>query len=70
MMTTMTHEGYIATIERNEAAGLFHGEVINMRAVLTFQAHTLDDLRVAFSDTVADYLHWCRERGKKPENAA
>jgi predicted HicB family RNase H-like nuclease len=25
-MTTMTHDGYVATIELDEDAGLFHGQ--------------------------------------------
>jgi predicted HicB family RNase H-like nuclease len=66
-MTTMTHDGYVATIELDEEAGLFHGEVINTRDVLTFQGQTLDELKVAFADTIADYIDWCRERGKEPE---
>lgn len=66
-MTTMTHEGYVATVELDEEAGLFHGEVINTRDVLTFQGRTLDELTAAFADTIADYLDWCRERGKEPE---
>lgn len=66
-MTTMTHDGYLATIELDEDAGLFHGEVINTRDVLTFQGRTLDELKAAFADTVADYIEWCRERGKEPE---
>jgi len=66
-MTTMTHDSYVATVELDEAAGLFHGEVINTRDVLTFQGRTLDELRAAFADTVADYVEWCRERGKEPE---
>ena len=66
-MTTMTHDGYVATVELDENAGLFHGEVINTRDVLTFQGRTLDELRAAFADTIADYLDWCRERGKEPE---
>jgi predicted HicB family RNase H-like nuclease len=63
----MTHDGYLATIELDEGAGLFHGEVINTRDVLTFQGRTLDELKAAFADTVADYIEWCRERGKEPE---
>jgi len=63
----MTHDGYMATIELDEEAGLFHGEVINTRDVLTFQGGTLDELKVAFADTIADYIDWCRERGKEPE---
>ena len=66
-MTTMTHDGYVATIELDEEAGLFHGEVINTRDVLTFQGRTLDELNIAFADTIADYVAWCRERGKEPQ---
>ena len=66
-MTTMSHDGYLATIELDEDAGLYHGEVINTRDVLTFQGRTFDDLKAAFADTIADYIEWCRERGKEPE---
>lgn len=66
-MTTMTHEGYVATIELDEEAGLFHGEVINTRDVLTFQGRTLDELKAAFADTISDYIEWCRARGKEPQ---
>jgi predicted HicB family RNase H-like nuclease len=55
-MTTMTHNGYIASIELDEDAGLFHGEVINTRDVLTFQGRTPEELRTAFADTIADYV--------------
>ena len=66
-MTTMTHDGYVANVELDEEAGLFHGEVINTRDVLTFQGRTLEDLKEAFADTIADYVDWCRDRGKEPE---
>jgi predicted HicB family RNase H-like nuclease len=63
----MTHDGYVATIDLDEDAGLFHGEVINTRDVLTFQGRTIDELKAAFADTLADYIDWCRGRGKEPE---
>lgn len=66
-MTTMTCQGYVATVELDEDAGLFHGEVVNTRDVLTFQGRTLDELRAAFADTLTDYAEWCRQRGKTPE---
>ena len=69
-MTTMTHNGYVATVELDEDAGLFHGEVANMRDVLTFQGRTLDELRAAFAETIADYIDWCRSRAKEPERLA
>jgi predicted HicB family RNase H-like nuclease len=66
-MTTMTCEGYVARVELDEEAGLFHGEVVNTRDVLTFQGRTIEELKTAFADTIADYVEWCRERGKQPE---
>jgi predicted HicB family RNase H-like nuclease len=63
-MNTMHHEDYVARIELDEDVGLFHGEVINTRDVLTFQGRTLDELRAAFADTITDHVSWCRERGE------
>ncbi len=65
-MTAMTHGGYLAAIEFDHEAGLFHGEVINTRDGLTFQGRTADEAEAAFADTVADYLDGRRERGKSP----
>ena len=52
-MTTLQHKDYIATIEADPEAGIFHGEVINTRDVLTFQGRSLDELTQAFADTIA-----------------
>lgn len=66
-MTTMTHEGYIAEIELDQDAGLLSGVVLNTRATLHFAGRTVEELRQAFVDTIADYRDWCRERGVEPE---
>ena len=66
-MSLLRHKDYLATIELDPDAGLFHGEVINTRAVLTFQGRSIDELNAAFSETITDYEDWCRERGREPE---
>ena len=66
-MSMMRHKDYLATIELDPDVGLFHGEVINTRAVLTFQGRSIDELTAAFADTIADYEDWCHARGKEPE---
>jgi len=66
-MTTMTHEGYLATLEIDEDAGVIHGRVVNARSVLTFEGATVAELKPAFADTVADYREWCKERDVEPE---
>lgn len=66
-MTAMSHDGYVATIELDEDAGVMHGRVVNARAVLTFEGTSVDDLKQAFADTIADYKAWCSERGVEPD---
>lgn len=63
----MHYKGYEATVEFDEDAEIFHGEVLNLRDVITFQASTARDLKQAFADSVEDYLDFCRSRGEEPE---
>jgi predicted HicB family RNase H-like nuclease len=62
----MEYKGYLARIEFDDEANLFHGEVINIRDVVTFQGQSVDELRQAFEDSVEDYLAFCAERGEEP----
>ncbi|MBI3630894.1 MAG: type II toxin-antitoxin system HicB family antitoxin [Candidatus Sungbacteria bacterium] len=63
----MRYKDYIARVEFDDEVGLFHGEVINTRDVITFQGESVADLRRAFEESVDDYLAFCAERGEKPE---
>ena len=63
----MTYKGYQAKVELNEDAGVFHGEVINTRDVITFQGSSVAELKQAFEDSVDDYLEFCASRGEEPE---
>jgi predicted HicB family RNase H-like nuclease len=61
------YKGYRATVSFDEDALLFHGEVLGIRDVITFQARTAEDLPKAFHDSVDDYLHWAAEAGFEAE---
>ncbi len=63
----MEYKGYSAKVEFDEDANIFHGEVINLRDVITFEGETVDRLRQAFQGSVDDYLDFCAERGEDPE---
>lgn len=63
----MTYKGYQAIVELDEEAGVFHGDVINTRDVITFQGSSVDELKQAFEDSVDDYLEFCASRGEDPE---
>ena len=63
----MEYKGYFAQVEFDEGADVFHGEVINLRDVITFEGDSVEGLRQAFHDSVDDYLEFCAERGEAPE---
>jgi predicted HicB family RNase H-like nuclease len=46
---------------------LFHGEVIGLRDVVTFQGRTPAELRKAFAESVDDYLEFCAGRQESPD---
>jgi len=63
----LEYKGYIARVDLNEDAAIFHGEVINTRDVITFQGETVRELHAALEDSIEDYLEFCAERNEKPE---
>ncbi|MGH7455562.1 MAG: toxin-antitoxin system HicB family antitoxin, partial [bacterium] len=48
----MQYKGYLARVEFDDEANIFHGEVINIRDVITFQGKAVEELRKAFEDSV------------------
>lgn len=63
----MTYKGYDAAVKFDEDAGVFHGEVINTRDVITFQGKSVRELQKAFRESVDEYLRFCAERGEQPD---
>ena len=63
----MQYKEYLSHIEFDDDANIFHGEVINIRDVITFQGKSVDELRKAFEESVDDYLDFCSNRGENPE---
>lgn len=63
----MEYKGYTAKVEFDNDANLFHGQVLHLRDVITFQGQSVDELRREFEASVDDYLDFCVERGEQPE---
>jgi len=63
----MEYKGYIGKVEFDDAAEIFHGEVINTRDVITFQGTTVEEIKQAFRDSVDDYLDFCAQLNQEPE---
>ncbi len=63
----LTHKGYHGHVEYDDEAEIFHGEVLDLRDVVTFQGRSVDEIRQAFTESVDDYLAFCAERGEEPD---
>ena len=63
----MQYKGYTGKVDFDDEANIFHGEVIGLRDVITFQGKTVEALQEAFRVSVDDYLEFCAKRGEKPE---
>jgi len=61
------YKGYTAKVEFDDEAEIFHGEVIGIKDVVTFQVKTAKELKKVFKESVDDYLSFCKERGEAPD---
>lgn len=61
------YKNYTGSIEFDDENNFFHGEVINMRDVITFQGKSIAELRKALKDSIEDYLDFCKKRKEDPE---
>lgn len=63
----MKYKGYTGHVEYDDEAKIFHGDVLGIKDVITFQGTTVDEIEQAFKDSVDDYLAFCKERGENPD---
>lgn len=63
----MSYRGYNGHFEYDEKADIFHGQVIGIRDVVTFQGRSIDELKGALRDSVDDYLEMCEQEAKSPD---
>lgn len=65
----MKYKGYEGIITFDDDAKIFHGEVIGIKDVITFQGTSVAELEKAFTESIDDYIAWCEERNELPEKA-
>lgn len=63
----MKYKSYTGRVEFDDKGRLFHGEVIDLRDVVTFQGTSVEELEEAFRHSVDDYLEFCEERGDEAD---
>ncbi len=63
----LEYKGYLGKVDFDDEAEIFHGEVINLKDVITFQGRSVSELQKAFKGSINDYLEFCAERNESPE---
>ncbi len=63
----LNYNGYRGHVAFDDEAGLFHGEVLDLKDVITFQGKSVEELEHAFRDSIDEYLAFCQERGEEPD---
>jgi len=61
------YKGYTGVFEFDPSIDAFHGRIVGLQDVVTFQGTSLDELRQEMVESVDDYLEFCAEVGKEPE---
>jgi predicted HicB family RNase H-like nuclease len=63
----MEYRGYTGIVEFDPSIDMFHGRVIGLQDVVTFEGRSVDELRAAMAESVEDYLELCAEAGREPD---
>jgi len=63
----LKYKGYTGSVEFDDESGIFHGEVLDLRDVITFQGKSVEEIKKAFRDSIDDYLEFCKERNEKAD---
>ena len=69
MNNTMEYKGYLGSVEFSEEDALFYGKVLGIRALVSYEGSTAQELIADFHGAVDDYLELCAQQGKAPERA-
>ena len=65
-MSNLQYKGYYGVVEFDAEAEIFHGEVIGLTDVITFQSDTAKGVKEEFKASIDDYLEHCAELGREP----
>jgi hypothetical protein len=66
-MNTLSYKGYEGLTSYNATDKVFHGKILGISDLVTFESETANELLVAFQEAVDDYLETCKELDKEPD---
>lgn len=69
MNNTIKYKNYIGSIEFSEEDNIFYGKVLGIKALISYEGATAQELKDDFHNAVDDYLTLCTQQNIEPERA-
>jgi predicted HicB family RNase H-like nuclease len=63
----MKYKGYVAAFTFDETLELFQGKVSNVHTLILFQGRFLETLRLAFQNSIDEYIACSKKYGSESE---
>lgn len=67
MTSTIEYKGYHGSVEFSQEDRVFHGQILFINDLVTFEGETVKELLEGFHYMVDDYLETCKRIGRKPD---
>ena len=61
------YKNYTGSVELSEEDGVFHGKVIGVKALISFEGNNVNAIIKDFHNAIDEYLEFCAKNGKEPE---
>lgn len=67
MKNALKFKGYTGTVEFDADDRIFHGRLMGLADIITFEGASVSELEKDFRSAVEEYLKTCKEIGRLPE---
>jgi predicted HicB family RNase H-like nuclease len=64
MADMLEYKNYSAVVSFSAEDEIFHGKIISINDLVSFEGNTVKQLKAAFHEAVDDYLKTCKKLGK------
>ena len=61
------YKNYTGSVSFSEEDACFHGKVIGIKALISFEGNSVNSITNDFHDAVDEYLKFCERKGIEPE---
>ena len=69
MNDVLKYKDFLASVHFNAKDEVFHGKIEGIDDSITFEGHTVEDLKRAFEEAAEDYQEICKEIDKDPHKS-